>query len=103
MPVVPTRYPKPSYLFFPLQGYLAEPHPFHPLQRHPSVLDELQDLALCMQVLWIIIYKQWILKLENRHFFPPRAVSFDVLRKSEITWQLVVLVLQPWALCLHRW
>lgn len=34
---------------------------------------------------WVIIYKQWILKLGNRHFFSPRAFSFDVLGKSEIT------------------
>lgn len=89
VPIVPTCYPKPSYLFFPPQGYLAEPHPFHPLQRHPSVLDELQDLALCcMQVPWIIIYKQWILKLENKHFFSLRAFSFDVLSKPEITGSL---------------
>jgi len=86
MPTVPMCYPKPSYLFFPLQGYLAELQPFHLLQKHPTVLCELQDLApCCIPGPWVIIYKLWILKLGNGHFFSPRAFSFDVLGKSEST------------------
>lgn len=44
----------------------------------------------CLQVPRVIIYKQWILKLGNRHFFSPRAFSFDVLGKSEIIGSLLL-------------
>lgn len=57
-----STYSKPSNLVFPVEGYLAELHPFHP-QKHPSVLYE--SVSLLLAGARVIIYKQWILKLKK--------------------------------------
>lgn len=90
-----TFYPKPSCLFFPLQGCLAELHPFHPLPF------QLGNLAPCT------IQEPWVTIISNRYWRQKIGISFWCLffcpRKVWNHWQLVFVVLQVWLLSLHRW
>lgn len=65
VPVVLTSCPKCSFVFFPPQGYLAELFPFTFSRGIPVFYMHCWISACCIQVPWIAICTQWILKLGN--------------------------------------